>query len=81
MGSAMPRRDDDPELPRLVTEHVIAGPDGEDEIEAVDDRGRSWYHLRPVPRRRADFMGFNGLWWALFWLVVIVLAIYPGPWW
>jgi hypothetical protein len=38
---------------------------GEDEIEieAIDGRGRRWYHLRPEPRRRTDLMGFNSTWW------------------
>jgi len=31
--------------PRIVEEHHIVGPHGEDEIEAVDDQGRHWYHL------------------------------------
>jgi len=27
-------------------------------------------------------MGFNSTWWmALVWLVVIVVAVYPFPWW
>ena len=40
-----------------------------------------WYCLRPDHRRRTDFMGFNTLWWALLWAVVIVLAVFPFPWW
>jgi hypothetical protein len=43
--------------------------------------GRRWYHLRPVPRRRADLMGFNAAWWAVLWLVLIVLVVYPFPLW
>jgi hypothetical protein len=59
-----------------------AGPRGEDEIEATDDGRRRWYHLRPKPRRSADLMGFNStLWMVLVWLVVIVLIVYPFPWW
>ena len=54
---------------------------GEDDIEATDDRGRRWYHLRPVPRRRTDLMGFNTTWWVVWWLILIVLIIYPGPYW
>ena len=47
-----------------------------------DDHGRRWYHLRPQPRRRTDLMGFNSTWWmVLAWLAVIVLLIYPGPYW
>jgi hypothetical protein len=29
-----------------------------------------------------SFMGFNATWWmALVWLLVILLAVYPLPWW
>jgi hypothetical protein len=67
---------------RSIEEHHIAGPHGEDEIEAVDDRGRRWYHLRPEPRRRSDLMGFNSTWWmVVVWLIVIVLVVSPFPWW
>jgi hypothetical protein len=41
----------------------LAGPDGEDEIDTTDDRGRRWYRLRPKPRRGTDFMGFNFTRW------------------
>jgi hypothetical protein len=54
----------------------------EGEIEAIDGRGRRWYHLRPEPRRRTDLMGFNSTWWmAVVWLIVIVLVVSPYPWW
>jgi hypothetical protein len=68
---------------RIVEEHHITGPHGEDEIEGIDDRGRRWYHLRPEPRRRSDLIGFNSTWWwmALVWLVVILVVIFPFPWW
>ncbi len=67
---------------RIIEEQHIAGSHGEDEIGAVDDRGRRWYHPRPEPPRRTDFMGFNRTWWmVLLWIVVIVLVVYPGPWW
>jgi hypothetical protein len=50
--------------------------------EAAQDRGRRWYHLWPEPRRRADLMGFNSTFWmVLAWIAVIVLLIYPGPYW
>jgi hypothetical protein len=68
--------------PRVVEEHHIAGAHGADEVEAVDGGGRRWYHLRPEPRRRTDLMGFNSTWWmALGWLIVILLALFPFPWW
>jgi hypothetical protein len=67
---------------RISEQHEIAEPHGEDETEATDDRGRRWYHLRPKPRRRADLMGFNAtLWMAVVWFVVIVVAVFPFPWW
>lgn len=52
----------------------------EDARQAIVHRGRRWYHPRPQPRRRTDVMGFNGIWWALLWLIVIVLAFFPLPW-
>ena len=49
---------------------------------AQGDRERRWYDLRPRPRRRADLMGFNSMWWmVLAWILVIVLVVYPGPYW
>jgi hypothetical protein len=57
-----------------------AGPDGGDEI--ADARRRRWYQLRPEPRRRIDFMGFNSTWWmALGWLVLLIVVAFPFPWW
>jgi hypothetical protein len=47
-----------------------------------EDRGRRWHQVRPQPRRRTDLMGFNSTWWmAVLWLIVIVLAAFPFPWW
>ena len=63
--------------PRLIEEHHVIGPDGEDEIEATDDRGRRWYQLRPEPRRRADFIGFNYTWWIAIWFLFILIAFLP----
>lgn len=67
----------EPEHPRIVEERHIVGPDGEDEIEATDDRGRRWYDLRPAPRGRADLMGFNRTWWLAFAVFLIVIAFFP----
>jgi hypothetical protein len=64
-------------MPR-THETAQRGP-GED--GATDDRARRWYHFRPVPRRRTDLMGFNTTWWVLLWLILIVLAVSPVPWW
>lgn len=52
------------------------------EVDAAEDRGRRWYHLRPTPRGRADLMGINAkLWMALGWVVVIAALVFPFPWW
>jgi hypothetical protein len=46
------------------------------------DRDRRWHQMRPKPRRRTDLMGVNSAWWmALVWLIVIVVAVFPFPWW
>jgi hypothetical protein len=60
-------------------ESAQGGP--HDRLGGPNDRGRRWYHLRPLPRRRADLMGFNATWWVLLCLVLIVLVLYPGPYW
>lgn len=60
----------------------MARTHGEDEFATIDDRGRRWYHLRPEPRHRTDFMGFNSTWWmVVVWFIVIVLVASPFPWW
>jgi hypothetical protein len=65
-----------------INDQDIAGPDGEDEIDATEGRGRRWYHLRPKPCRRTDLWGFNSTWWmALGWVIVILVAFSPFPWW
>ena len=72
----------DPRDARIAEQHHITDPHGQDKIEARSNRGRRWYHLRPQPRRRTDLMGVNSTWWmVLLWLVVIVLVVYPGPYW
>jgi hypothetical protein len=63
--------------PRIVEEHHIVGHYGEDEIEAVDNRGRRWYHVRPERRTRADVFGFNYTWWLVLLLIVVVALL---PW-
>jgi hypothetical protein len=47
----------------------------------ADSPGRHWLHPRPQPRRRRDLMGFNAIWWALLYLILIAVAIFPFPWW
>lgn len=71
------RSADASEHPRLVEEHHVIGPYGEDDIEATDERGRRWYHLRPEPRRRADFFGYNYTWWFLIWVLVVFVVFLP----
>lgn len=71
----------EPEHPRIVEEHHVVGPHGEDEIEATDECGRRWYHLRPEPRRRADVLGFNYTWWLVIWAIfLIALVPWGGGW-
>ncbi len=62
--------------PRLVDEHYAYGPHGEEELEATDELGRRWYHLRPQPRARYDLIGFNWTWW-LIWVFVIFVIFLP----
>jgi hypothetical protein len=64
------------EHPQLMEEHHVVGPDGEDQIEATDDRGRRWYHLRPEPRGRLDLVGFNYTWW-LIWILFLFIIFAP----
>jgi hypothetical protein len=67
---------------RIIGDQDLAGPDGEDEIDAIGQGGRRWYHLRPKPRRRTDLWGFNSPWWmVLRWPLLIAFAISPWPWW
>jgi hypothetical protein len=53
--------------------------------DATHDPGgheRRWYHLRPQPRRRADVMGFNSVWWmTVGWVALLLVAAFPFPWW
>jgi len=72
-----PQQHREVEHPRLVEEHHIVGPRGEDEIEATDEGGRRWYHLRPEPRRRADLIGFNYTWWLVIWVLFILIVFLP----
>jgi hypothetical protein len=66
----------------IIDAYDLAGADGEDEIDATEGRGRRWYHLRPKPCRRTDLWGFNSTWWmALGWVIVILVAFSPFPWW
>ena len=67
---------------RIIDDQDLAGPDAQDEIDATDEGGRRWYHLRPKPRRRTDLWGFNSTWWmALAWPLLIIFAVSPWPWW
>jgi hypothetical protein len=46
--------------------------------EAIGERERRWYHLRPQPRRRTDFMGVNSTWWMVAaWIILIVVILFP----
>ena len=52
----------------------IPGIHGQDRIEPIDDFDTTDDDGPARPR-------LNKVWWALLWLVVIVLAIAPIPWW
>jgi len=71
-SNELPRADH----PRLIEEHLGVGPYGESELEATDELGRRWYHLRPQPRRRYDLIGFNYSWW-LIWLFLMLIILLP----
>jgi len=61
---------------RPIEQQQITDPAARAEIDAGDDHGRRWYHPRPHPRRRTDFMGFNSTWWmALGWLAVVIIVV------
>jgi hypothetical protein len=75
-SSVPPLQRPDRAHPRLIEEHDAVGPHGESELEATDELGRRWYHLRPTPRRRYDLIGFNYTWW-LIWLLVIFVIFLP----
>ncbi|MGI8904446.1 MAG: hypothetical protein ACR2IP_12520 [Solirubrobacteraceae bacterium] len=76
-----PDHPDDIEHPRLIEEHHVVGPHGEDELEATDERGRRWYHARPDPRYRADLFGFNWTWWIVIWaLFLFIILPWGGTW-
>jgi len=63
---------------RKGKEHPSARPS--DKIDGTDDHGRRWYHLRPEPRRRTDFMGLNSTWWmTLGWVVLLIVVAFPFP--
>ena len=65
-----------------AAEAPVGPSSDDDEIDPKDDRRRRWYHPRPQPRCRRDFMGFNWTWWmVLLWTAVIVLAVWPFPVW
>jgi hypothetical protein len=62
-------------LPRIVKERHFNGPHGEDEVEAIDDRGQRWYSLRPQPAGPADFMGYNRRLWLSSLGILLVIAL------
>ena len=67
---------------QIVEEHHNTDPHREDDNGGTDRRGPRWYHLRPDPRRRTDLLGFNSKWWmALGWLILILLVVFPFPFW
>jgi hypothetical protein len=53
----------------------------EDSPNTDEDGRRLLFDLRPTPRRRADAMGFNRVLRAALWTVIVILALFPVPWW
>ena len=53
------------------------------DISPDGDAGRGrWHDFRPQPRRRRDLMGFNStLWMGLVWVILLLVALFPFPWW
>ena len=43
------------------------------------DVGRRWYRRGPEDRRRTDRLGSGFSWWS--WLILILVALLPFPWW
>jgi hypothetical protein len=70
----------DPGAPRIIAEHSVIGPYGEEEREVVDDRGRHFWSLRPQPAGRYDTYGFGWFWWLVLWLVIIGLIVWGWGW-
>jgi hypothetical protein len=70
-----PQRNSEPGLPRIVKERHFNGPNGEDGVEAIDDRGQRWYSLRPQPARSVDFMGYNHRLWLSSLGIILVIAL------
>jgi hypothetical protein len=67
---------------RISEKRHVAGPPGEDAIDAIDHRGRRRYYLAPQPCRRTDAPRSTSAWWvAVVWLITIVLIAFPFPWW
>jgi hypothetical protein len=72
-------RPPDVSQPRIIEERPVTDSHGETDIEAIDDRGRRWYHLRPEPRRRVDVMGVN---YSLRFAIIIAIVVFvPWGWW
>jgi hypothetical protein len=69
------QKDSEADLPRIVRERHFNGPHGEDEVEAIDDRGQRWYSLRPQPTRPADLMGYNHRLWLSSLGILLVVAL------
>ena len=42
---------------------------------ASGPQSRGRYHPRPEPRRRADVLGFNAMWWLIAILVVVLVLV------
>lgn len=70
----------DDAAPRIVEEHRIVGPYGEEEREVVDQYGRHFWSFRPHQPQRYDLFGYGWLWWLVLWIVIIGLIVWGWGW-
>jgi hypothetical protein len=60
-------------VPALNPPRALNTDHSQEDASVVDDRSRHWYDLRPEPRCRADWMGYNYTWWTVAGLIIIVI--------
>lgn len=74
-----PRRPREEE-PRIVEEHPVVGPYGEEGREVIDEHGRRFWAFRPTSPRRYDAFGFGWFWWTILWIIIIGLIVWGWGW-
>jgi hypothetical protein len=52
-------------IPASLRSITSSDPTAKTRSKRPTNCGRRWYHLRPEPRGRADFIGFNYTWWLI----------------